>query len=833
MMEVVARMMSFPVAGRVWQPRPGSFALTFVCKATYTLAPGKLEIAPDQEPVNEVDRPWSDSVTSLYAASDLAPSKPAPDVVLIGNAFAPGGVPTQKVVARLAIGEVDKSIEVWADRTLRADGSVAEGSPFTTMPLLYERAAAGPDNPVGMTFERDAYGEVALPNLTRPGTRVAHDAPIAPVGFGPIAAYWPARLARMGRIADALSLDHLHEQPLPADLDPGCFNVAPLDQRPTTLRGDETLVLENLHREHPKLTMKLPGTLLQAKLSSRGGEKALELSCDTLWIDTSRGICCLTYRGQVPIASPTDAGWVIITPARQMTMLDPGETGRHRAVDVPFQPAPAPPAPVTRTEPPPKRQRAATMPIAIPPPASEPRNVSVDAAVPFRPAASSFPSEASFAMGSRVMPSPAAQDGPPSAPTAVVLGGERRSDDAMPFRRDLAPLPQAPTFGAPPPPVFPPASFPMVPPPAPNPAPPAPVPPAPAPPTDSPWAIAPAPSGVGTIAPVTAAPASAPVAGDFRDGGGALLASNAAAGVVEGRSAPRVEPVRPLVIPTAPRSAPREPGDVLDLLFYDADSLPRIRRVAGWRKILEDLEDRPLEAEEDDPAAAKEPEQIEDRREVLELLVRAPPSDVIAVEDSVVRAARDDGRFLPPIVIVSGELSTPFDEVETLRATLTIVTPLAGNDENLKASIEIAKDLLKLPGLSSSPQVVEGMTTRLREAFAQAKRPLQPAQLDAQVERALVEQRFYQHRKVLGGRRQRTLFHFSPPASGDGSASKAGGPLVTYLPDSVESKLPLFARFKARLIARVHLPLDPYEQGSALEALALARLCPAPRREQK
>jgi hypothetical protein len=300
--------------------------------------------------------------------------------------------------------------------------------------------------------------------------------------------------------------------------------------------------------------------------------------------------------------------------------------------------------------------------------------------------------------------------------------------------------------------------------------------------------------------------------------------------VSEARSAPRsAEPSRPLVIPAA-RPASREPPEVLDFVFYDAESLPRIRRVPGWRKILADLEAKPLDAEEDDPAAAREPEQIEDRREIMELLLRAPPSDAAALDEAVSRAARDDGRYLPPIVMMNGELSTPFEELEILKATLTVITPIAGNDENLRASLEIARELLKLPGLGSSPQVVESVTARVRDAFSQAKRPVQLAQLDAQIERSLVEQRLYQHRKVLGGRRQRALYH--PPGS-DGSRSGGPSPLVTYLPDAVESKLPLYARFKARLIARVHLNLDPYEQGLALEPLALARLCPSPRREQR
>jgi hypothetical protein len=251
-----------------------------------------------------------------------------------------------------------------------------------------------------------------------------------------------------------------------------------------------------------------------------------------------------------------------------------------------------------------------------------------------------------------------------------------------------------------------------------------------------------------------------------------------------------------------------------------------MRRVAAWKKIIAALADKPLDADEDDPAAAKESEVIEDRREVIELLLRAEASGAPAIDEALTRAVRDDGRFLAPILLIAGELATPFDEVETLKATVAMVTPLAGNDENLRASIEIAKDFLKIPGSYSAPTVIEGLTTRIRDAFKSAKRAVPSGYLDTQTERALAEQHSYQHRNVLGGRRQRALLHFPQ----DTSSSPA--PLVAYLPDAVASSLPLHPRFKARVIARVHLPLDPYEQGPALEVLALARLCPPLRRDQ-
>ena len=84
-----------------------------------------------------LDKNTGDARRALYerARASLV-SQLRGDVVLIGNAYSPGGAPVQRLVARLSVGEVDKAIEVWCDRTLRADGSVVNGPFFTHLPLL-------------------------------------------------------------------------------------------------------------------------------------------------------------------------------------------------------------------------------------------------------------------------------------------------------------------------------------------------------------------------------------------------------------------------------------------------------------------------------------------------------------------------------------------------------------------------------------------------------------------------------------------------------------------------------------------------------------------------
>ncbi len=257
-MDVIAAS-PLPTASLVWQPKPGSWTFTVVCKATYVLVPGESPLAEEQEPPSEVDGHWDDDPSrSLCFASDLSPIKTHAEVTVVGHAYAPDSVPVRSLVARLAVGEVDRSIEVWTDRAIGADGVVQEGAPFTHMALVYEQARGGPDtwNPVGIPPNaRDAHGRILLPNLQAPGA--SPDA-IEPAGWGPIASSWPGRLSKLGR-RPLPDLRNLASSPLPWGFDLGFFNVAPPEQRLRALRDNERIVLDHLHPEHPRLSTRLCG----------------------------------------------------------------------------------------------------------------------------------------------------------------------------------------------------------------------------------------------------------------------------------------------------------------------------------------------------------------------------------------------------------------------------------------------------------------------------------------------------------------------------------------------------------------------------------------------
>ncbi len=313
------------VASLLWQPRPGAHALTVVCVATYTLAPGESPLAAEQAPASEVDLHWEeDEHRSVHLASDLAPHKPRADVIVVGHAHAPGGEAVHALLTRLIVGEVDKSIEVVGDRQITLEGELRGPARFVRMPLRWERAAGGPEtvNPVGVRADAtpDGRGNVALPNLQPPGTHVVSRGDyVGPVGYGAVAPWWPGRMTRLHRHGAGWDHRRFHERPLPADLDFGYFNAAPPDQQLAELRSNERIVLENLCAEHPRLITSLQSVVPQGVLEREGGgSEAVALRCDTLTIDTDRGRCTLVWRGAVSLRHAWERGRVIVSVAGSM-----------------------------------------------------------------------------------------------------------------------------------------------------------------------------------------------------------------------------------------------------------------------------------------------------------------------------------------------------------------------------------------------------------------------------------------------------------------------------------------------------------------------------------
>ncbi|WP_437764910.1 DUF2169 domain-containing protein [Sorangium sp. So ce281] len=301
-----------------WQPRPGSHALTVICKAAFELRPGESPLADAQEEPLHADAHWqNDPRRSLRAAGDRVPFKRRADVLVLGHAFAPAAAPVTSLAARIAVGSIDKSIEMHADRAWTADGRILVAEPFARAPLTWERASWGANNPAGIapSGPPDERGLRPIPNIVPRGFVLRSPAdPIPAVGLGPIAPTWYPRAALLGRYASTWDHRAWNARPLSEDFDGAFFNAAPLDQQLAELRGDETIVLENLHPTYAQLTTKLStiNPLVTVRRAS-GDVQDVRLRVDTLCIDTDRAIATLVWRGMVLLGHAGETGAVMVT----------------------------------------------------------------------------------------------------------------------------------------------------------------------------------------------------------------------------------------------------------------------------------------------------------------------------------------------------------------------------------------------------------------------------------------------------------------------------------------------------------------------------------------
>ena len=772
---------AFPVASWLWQPQPSAWALTVICRATFLLRPIEAVLAPEQEaPVEDDLHHGDDERRSLRAASDLAPLKPRADVTITGHAYAPGGAPVSSLIARLRIGEIDKGIEIFPERYFDQEGVLHHAARFSRMPIVYERAAGGPDswNPVGVRGVPDSYGRVLLPNLQPPGLAINSPADhIPPIGFGPIAPSWPHRRDRLGRYMRSTPPDGQRE-PLPEDLDAGYFNHAPRDQQIAGLRDDERIVLENLHPDHPRLVTNLPGVRPRALVEQVRGSQSVALRCDTLWIDTDRSICTLTWRAQVPLESPEEEGRVIISlDAARAPQPSIPEVGRRQL------------------------EAAESTVETLPPAGTTTRTTAASRILPF--ASSGATGGLPFSGSSET--------------TNVGLAPAAPSFGAPP------PAPSAPTFGAPP---AAPAFH----------APPAPV-RAPPPPASSPGlgggGLGSGGLGSGGLgggglgAPQRPAFWSVPEAPPPITAPPVMTVGQLAANTDVAPSSPPPSPIAepPPLAPEPAKAAPaaKQPVEgrrAVQLVWFDPECLPRVRRKSAFRPLLQGIEERSLDADLDDPALARDPAAVEDRRDVFEVVACADAADEAALSEAVERGLRKDGKFVHPFLVVAGEMRLPFDELLTLKATISVASPFAPGDEALRASISDARDLLDVRDLSCPPGVYEGFTTRIQDAFRKMRRAVAPAgYLEEAAERTLLERRAYQRRDVFGGMYLRTLL----------TVTNGQRPWPLYLPDTSARKLPMFVRFSVRAIVEGWLQEDQFEQHpAALKAFALAKVTPMP-----
>ena len=260
----------------------------------------------------------------------------------------------------------------------------------------------------------------------------------------------------------------------------------------------------------------------------------------------------------------------------------------------------------------------------------------------------------------------------------------------------------------------------------------------------------------------------------------------------------------PTPIPPSPRSA-QPSRELVELIWLDEAGMPSVRREPSFRRVLEQMRSEPPEGDEAVSYPGADAQQTEEQHEMSAILSRgsalSPSGAGDALELGVSR-----GRFIPPLVLVAGDLDFELDAVATLEATIGMATPFAAAEE-VAQSIEVAGAFLDARG-SGIDAVARNLTRSLRQAVARHHREISASFMDQEIRTALVQRRAYVERDVFGAPH----------------ICAAIGGLPVYVPASVASSLPMFPSFKARLVARLHLAIDgATSDKAALQALGLGR----------
>jgi hypothetical protein len=321
----------------------GRWQITVVVKATYVWDKVGNTVPADPSPILDTDEFAGEPSTSgLLRASDLGPMKPRCDVLLVGDLRFPQPVTMTEV--QLTVGScINKRARVFGERvwlpSALADLVPSTPKPVTSVPIAWERAYGGSDptdprhvdarNPAGSGVAKDPktlHGKPApqIEDLDKPiGARMGVPSPI---GFGPIAPHWQARVALAGTYDEAWQRSR---RPLPpADFSPEFFNVAPLDQRLDRYVPGEIVRLTSMTAagfdQFRLPDARFPVTIVTAEELSES-----VATIDTVIIEPAQRRLSLLGKAQTELAGgPSSLGQMIVgdlTPGMRKAV----ETGRH------------------------------------------------------------------------------------------------------------------------------------------------------------------------------------------------------------------------------------------------------------------------------------------------------------------------------------------------------------------------------------------------------------------------------------------------------------------------------------------------------------------------
>jgi hypothetical protein len=331
--------------GKDDQSRP---IFSVLVKRTYDIvAGGTISRAEKTRPFVQMDRYYEDGNpewATVQYETDFAAFKLATDVVVIGRAMTPAGIPVPQLDVSVELADWRKTLRIFGDRHClyrsQASPAFSDPVPFTEMPIRYERAYGGKDaksdpqapfyyprnlNGVGVALKnaRDSIDGLPLPNIEDPADLLSPDRVVIgepdrwsrqplPDGLGWFQRTWYPRCSFVGAIPPYVDVDTVlreeelglvpkHQIALSRQFKLPSFDVhfntgASRGLALPYLSGNETVRLKNLTPDG-SLFFQLPGDTPRMMLDIGLGENVLSSVLHTVCIRLAEMQVDLVWRG--------------------------------------------------------------------------------------------------------------------------------------------------------------------------------------------------------------------------------------------------------------------------------------------------------------------------------------------------------------------------------------------------------------------------------------------------------------------------------------------------------------------------------------------------------
>ncbi|NUP07909.1 MAG: hypothetical protein HOW73_17830 [Polyangiaceae bacterium] len=249
-------------------------------------------------------------------------------------------------------------------------------------------------------------------------------------------------------------------------------------------------------------------------------------------------------------------------------------------------------------------------------------------------------------------------------------------------------------------------------------------------------------------------------------------------------------------------------GPTLDLIFVAEDAAAKLRKQRAWKPLL-----GVARSTNDDRDANKSGSR--ERRDIALAVQRGTsiaPSDV----RTVLRDSVEEGIIVPKTVLVRGVLELRLEPVASLKALLATAALHQPDTPAIGDAMGRAEAWLGSPWIDAAPEGALVEKARLLESLRASLKPPGPSQIEAAAERAVVAQRAFATKPLLGD--TMVLASVRQDASNGGEAAS----MRVYLPESALQSFPLVPRFPARILGDVMAPLEE-DVACAFVVLAVAR----------